>query len=190
MTQLIVPGTGLVFMKVGLHAQETIEDIILRKQREFEEAGMIFWGYGGNTCHPKTFIQPFAKQLESEHKPVHLVMNKMDSKHFAEPELAKEYSEDGLEWKPIPQGVEVRGSRYAMVLGNLNEDEFDLNLLEMVVAMGNSRGRLAQDYLKGRVDKGCFEVISKPDEVNHVEPEIKHIDLVAPLQAPYAVFLK
>ncbi|MHB9841670.1 hypothetical protein Q8F57_043500 [Paraburkholderia terrae] len=27
--------SGLIFMKVGLHAQETIEDIIKRKQREY-----------------------------------------------------------------------------------------------------------------------------------------------------------
>jgi hypothetical protein len=31
-----IKKSGLIFMKVGLHAQESIEDIIKRKQREFE----------------------------------------------------------------------------------------------------------------------------------------------------------
>ena len=51
-------------MKVGLHAQESIEDIVKRKQREFEDTGSIFWGYGGSTCHPLTMVQPFAKEVE------------------------------------------------------------------------------------------------------------------------------
>lgn len=37
-------GSGIIFMKVGVHARETIEDIVKRKQDEFAKAGKIFGG--------------------------------------------------------------------------------------------------------------------------------------------------
>jgi hypothetical protein len=36
MTTIVKPGAGLLFMKVGTHAQESLEDIIARKTREIE----------------------------------------------------------------------------------------------------------------------------------------------------------
>jgi hypothetical protein len=39
MAPIIKPGEGLLYMKVGTHAQETLEDIIARKTREIENAG-------------------------------------------------------------------------------------------------------------------------------------------------------
>lgn len=184
---ILDPRNGLIFMKIGLHAQESIDDIVERKKREFDNAGKIFWGYGGNTCHPTTMVQPFAKQISSRNGSVLLVMHKMNSKHSAPPALAKEYSDDGINWQPIPKGVEVRGSRYALVLGNLKELELDLPLGQLSVAIGRSRGALADTYLRGHVDKGCFELLKK----DHTPTaETKHIDLVAPVRAPYAVFLR
>lgn len=188
MSAILRPGHGLVFMKVGTHARETLPDIIARKRRELDKAGVIFWGYGGNTCHPLTFVQPFAKNHAAAGEDVFLIMEKMDSRHFAEPEVAKDYSDDGVTWHDVPKGVEVRGSRYAMVLGSLEEKEFDVDLTALSVASGASRGRTAFQYLKGRVDKGCFDVLDS----GHVpEPnQTKRISLVARLKAPYAVFLR
>jgi hypothetical protein len=188
MAKIIIPGDGVVFMKVGVHAQETLEDIVSRKQKEYEEAGMIFWGYGGNTCHPTNLVQPFAIGREKLGQRVHIVMNKIESRHFAEPELAREYSDDGITWKPIPQGIYVKGSRYAMILGDLQEADFDLNLRETSVAVGPSRGLRGDEYIQRHVDKGCL-VIGDPSEAGG-GGELRHIGLVAPLQAPYAVFVK
>ncbi len=188
MNDLIMPGEGVIFMKVGIHARESLEDIIKRKQDEYAKAKMIFWGYGGNTCHPTKLVQPFARSFEAEGKHVHLVMHEMNSKHYAEPELAQEYSDDGVSWYPVPDGIKVRGSRYAMVIGGLTEDEFDFNLRQALVAVGPSRGRLGNEYIKGRVDKGCFEIVESREEPD--PGDIKHIGLYAPLMAPYAVFLK
>lgn len=182
------PRNGLIFMKVGLHAQESIEDIIARKRGEYEKAGMIFWGYGGNTCHPTAMVQPFAKQVLDRRGEVVLVMHKMDSKHNAPPALAKEYSDDGINWRPIPRGIEVRGSRYALVLGGLEDSNLELPLSELSVAIGRSRGNPAERYLRGRVDKGCFEIMSPQGD--GPRPETSHIDLVAPVKAPFAVFLR
>ncbi len=184
----INPGSGVIFMKVGVHARESLEDIIKRKQDEYAKAGMIFWGYGGNTCHPRTIVQPFARQFQENGKSIHLVMHKMESKHFAAPELAKEYSEDGVDWYPVPNGIEVKGSRFGMVIGGITEEEFDLNLCNAIVSVGPSRGRIAIDYLKGQVDKGCFEIIDAAGEPT--DGAITQIDITAPLMHPYAVFLR
>lgn len=188
MTNLFEDGAGLVFMKIGLHAQEDVEAIIRRKQQEYEHTGRIFWGYGGNTCHPVNFIQPFAKAYAEQGMPVQIAMHKMDSRHYAEPALAKEYSEDGIEWQEIPKGIEVKGSRYAMVLGSLESCEFDLDLRNISVGIGPKRGRIGTEYIVGHVDKGCFKF--HPTHANPSENEVKRIDLVAPLVAPYAVFLR
>lgn len=182
--------SGLIFMKVGLHAQESIEDIVKRKQREFEETGSIFWGYGGNTCHPFNMVQPFAKEVEQSGNQVLIVMQKMNSKHAAPPEVAKQYSDDGVNWQPIPKGIEVRGSRYAMVLDELRVEEFDLDLGELQVGVGPSRGRKGDQYLMGRVDKGCFIYTPQQASVTQNKQTATPIGLVARVKAPYAVLLK
>ncbi len=181
---------GLIFMKVGLHAQEKIEDIVKRKQREFEEAGSIFWGYGGSTCHPLTMVQPFAKEVEKSGKQILIVMQKINSSHAAPPDIAKQYSDDGVNWQPIPKGIEVRGSRYALVLDELRVEEFDLDLGELQVGVGPSRGRKADQYLIRQADKGCF--LYTPRELPGAQDEqnLKHVGLIARVKTPYAVILK
>lgn len=189
MSSILKPKSAVIFMKVGLHAQETLEDIIKRKQDEFAKTGVIFWGYGGNTCHPTSLVQPFAKKHAELGQTVHLIMNPMNSRHYAQPELAKEYSEDGIDWYPVPSGIEVRGSRFGMVIGGLTEEAFDFNLRQATVAVGPSQGVNGADYIKYQVDKGCFEI--SEDKSNDFHPRyMKPIGLHAPLVAPYAVFLR
>ena len=62
MLKVVNPGDGILFMKVGTHAQESLDDIIARKSKEIADAGFAMWGYGGNTCHPTSMVQPFAEQ--------------------------------------------------------------------------------------------------------------------------------
>jgi hypothetical protein len=185
---------GLIFMKVGRHAQETIEDIIKRKQHEYEATGSIFWGYGGPTCHPISMVQPFGKQIEEAGSQLFIVMNKIDSKYATRPEPphepAKAYSADREDWKPIPKGIEVRGSQFAMVLDELRLDEFEIDLGELEVGIGPSRGRKAHHYMLGQVDKGCFRHVPREVPVAREERVIKKIGLVARVKAPYAVFIK
>lgn len=186
MVMQLQAGSGIIFMKVGLHAQETIDEIIDRKLREYDEAGMIFWGYGGN-CHPLHQVQPFVR-LHEQGGPVYLVMQKMDSRHSATPKVAEEYSDDGLNWKPVPPGIKVTGSRYAMVLDRLEPEEFDLDLNAVTVGIGPRRGRNGFEYIRGRVDKACFEYVGSPAQ--NAQDAVKHISLVARVKAPYAVFVR
>jgi hypothetical protein len=188
MTQL-TPGSGLLFMKVGTHAQETLEDIIARKSKEIRNVGYSFWGYGGNTCHPSTMVQPFAKAFEESGQTIKLFMEPMQSSHFAEPIRADEFSVDGMNWEKIPEQINVKGSRYALAIKALAKDEFELPLYKTVVGIGNSMGRPGNLYVNGRVDKACLEVIEDSNIPNEQQKTI-HIGLSADLVKPYAVYLR
>lgn len=177
------PGDNILYMKVGTHASEELSDIIGRKQAEIEAEGMAFWGYGGNTCHPSSMVRPFAMESVG---PIVLVMQPMTSNHFAEPVRADEYSEDGIEWKPVPQGINCVGSRYALLVDSLDEVDDVVDLSRTRVAIGPSRGKVGTNYIRGRVDKACLEVAQEPVG----ESKMVEIRLRANVVAPYAVFLR
>lgn len=188
MTDIVHPGAGILFMKVGTHAREPLAEIIARKRQEIEDSGYALWGYGGNTCHPLTSVQPFARDFTRRDGVIYLVMHPMESKHFAIPDRAHEFSADGLHWMEVPPAINVRGSRYGLAIDSLEEDEFDLPLEQTRVAIGNSRGRPGDRYIRGRVDKACLEVVDNTGELAESPPV--RIGLVARLVEPYAVLLK
>lgn len=190
MTVIIRPGAGILFMKVGTHAQESLADIIARKTEEIRKTGFGMWGYGGNTCHPTTMVQPFAEEVHKRGQPIFLCMHAMESKHDAEPLRAREYSEDGVTWKRVPSTINVRGSRYALLIKDLRQEEHILPLHQTRVAVGNSTGRAGNRYIQGRVDKACLEVTDEAELTNDNAPTVTKIDLVAELVEPYAVFLR
>jgi len=190
-TKIIHPGAGVLFMKVGNHAQESFADIVARKSKEIEKVGYTMWGYGGSTCHPTSMVQPFARSFIERGEPIHLCMEEMNSQHFGEPLCAAESSQDGINWSRIPDEIEVRGSRYALVIKDLRMDRFQLPLEQTRVAVGPSSGKLGSRYVDGRVDKACLEVLSSPERANEeVGRGERPISLVAELQSPYAVFLR
>lgn len=191
MNGIIKSGAGILFMKVGTHAQEELGSIIERKRQEIADAGYSMWGYGGNTCHPTTMVQPFARRYaKPPAEPIRLVMQPMTSKHFAEQLRADEYSVDGLSWEEIPSAINVLGSRYALCIGSLAEVDEALPLRRTRVAMGNSKGRLGNEYVRGRVDKACLEVTDDQSQDDDYPAELLQIGLVAELVKPYAVFLR
>jgi hypothetical protein len=190
MNKIIKPGSGVLFMKVGTHANESLSDIIKRKSQEIKETGFAMWGYGGNTCHPSSMVQPFAKSFAARGQTIHLVMEQMNSNHFAEPLCAAEYSIDGLSWKTVPDTIHVKGSRYALMINKLHEEEFELPLDQTRVPVGPSSGRLGSKYINGRVDKACLEILDEPVRLNDQGPTDRRINLVAELLDPFAVFLR
>lgn len=184
MSDLMQPGEAVIFMKVGTHANEDLASIIERKRREIDEAGFSMWGYGGNTCHPRTMVQPFARTHAAEGRRIVLVMEPMASRHFAEPLRAVEYSVDGRDWEPIPDPINVLGSRYALCLANLEKADTSLSLADTRVAVGNSTGRTGSEYIKGHVDKACLEIVSATGD------DARPIGLTAQVIEPYAVLLR
>lgn len=189
-TEIIKPGTAVLYMKVGKHAQESLADIIARKQKEIEQAGYSLWGYGGNTCHPRTMVQPFAQAAAQQGRPIHLVMEEMDSKHDAMPACSAEFSIDNKVWQPIPKPIEVRGSKFALAINNLRIADETLLLHQTKVAVGPNKDRIGNLYIGGQVDKACLEVIDEPVLINNAAKSEKTIGLIADLVAPYAVFLQ
>jgi len=190
MTIILRPNQDILFMKVGVHANEPLEDIIARKTKEIEDTGYALWGYGGNTCHPTMKVQPFADAASAKQQPIYLCMESMNSKHFAEQIRADEFSVDGINFEKIPKTINVLGSRFALVIKNLHQEQFDLPISRTKVAVGDCVGRAGGDYIKGRVDKACLTIA---DNIKYpIDPEEKtvSISLVAELCKPYAVFLK
>jgi hypothetical protein len=178
-----------IFMKVGNHAGETFEQILARKKAEHKKAGMIFWGYGGFTCHPLTHVQPFIRDYYKS-GPLYLLMQTIESKANPEVLPAAEYSVDGINWFPIPDGITVTGSRFALVLDEIQPGDLDFPLNRYRVAVGNSEGKRADQYLRGHVDKGCFVREEDHPRTKSAQDEIRKISYMATLKPPYAVFLK
>ncbi|RNL77588.1 hypothetical protein [Nocardioides marmorisolisilvae] len=179
----IEPGDKVLFMKIGIHASESLESIIERKRAEIRDEGFAFWGYGGNTCHPTRMVQPFALSTTG---PIVLAMHPMVSNHFADPIRAKQYSPDGITWTDVPSGINCVGSRHALLIDSLEPASFDLDLSKTRVALGPSRGKVGTNYIKARVDKACLEVVEAPEG----EAQTIEIGFQAMLADPYAVFLR
>ena len=181
---------AFVFMRVGNHAGETFEEILARKQREYDRARMIFWGYGGTTLHPIRHVQPFVRSLTENGGNIQIIMEPIQSK--ADPDIlpAQEYSIDGIHWEPIPDGIEVTGSRYAVVLDEIKPGRLDLDLAKFEVGIGPSRGRNADAYVRGRVDKGCFVAAGSVSAQSVPAGRIVPIEYHASLLEPYAVMLR
>jgi hypothetical protein len=185
---MLDPGDAILYMKIGTHAQEELADIIARKRQEIEDAGLAMWGYGGNTCHPTSMVQPFARDRISAGHRIVLAMEPMQSKHFAEQIRAEQYSADGITWTKVPRSINVLGSRYALCVKSLEPADEELDLSMTRVALGNSKGKLGSNYVRGRVDKACLEITGGIDPT--AEHAMKHIGFVAELVEPFAVFLK
>lgn len=190
MNAIVRPNQPIIFMKVGVHAREPLEKIIERKLQEIEDEGMALWGYGGNTCHPLSMVQPFAAEQTRLGLPIYLCMEKMVSNHFAEPKRADEFSIDGNTWRPVPDGIHVLGSRYALAIKSLREESFELPVSQSHVAVGPSQGRRGSEYISGRVDKACLALEVGADVPPAPQDRVIQIGLVAELCDPYAVFLR
>ena len=103
---------------------------------------------------------------------------------------ASEYSADGIHWQPIPDGIEVTGSRYALVLDEIKPGQLNLHASEYQVGIGPSRGKPADIYLHGRVDKGCLTRGAVGAPATPSPDKLRQISHVARMQEPYAVILR
>jgi hypothetical protein len=175
-----------LYMKVGNHAGEGFDAILARKRKEREVAGQTFWGYGGSACHPLNQVQPFARHYVKTQGKIYLLMEPMDSRANPALDPAKIYSANSRDWHPIPTGVNVTGSKYALVLADIIPVDIELALNQFTVGWGPSKGKAASDYLGARIDKGCLVRAS-----GQVGGEVvkKRVKFAAELVEPYAVLL-
>lgn len=181
---------AFIFMKIGSHAGENLDTILERKQREIDRVGRSFWGYGGATCHPLKQVQPFARSLAQRSARVLLLMEYINS--TADPDIvpASLYSVDGVQWNPIPEGINVTGSKWALVLGEIKPGELEVPFEEFAVGIGQSIGTAADTYLKGRVDKACLIRSRSAGAAATAPGKIRKISYVGKLIEPFGVLVK
>jgi hypothetical protein len=183
-------GEAFFYMKVGTHGEETLEQIVDRKTREIARNGYTLWGYGGNTCHPTSIVQPFAQEFQRDGH-LSLLMEPTHANHFAVTKTAAEYSEDGVVWEEIPPEIEVKGSRYALVIDELVHVDMELPLEATVVPIGPNTGRRGDHYVVGLVDKACLTVVEEQRIADQDHGgQHRQISLRARIRAPFAVFLR
>jgi len=178
----------IILMKVGFHTDEALSEIVRRKTSEEEECGKVFWGYGGTLCHPLTQIKPFVQRAQEQNLKPMLVMAFTPSRFaITDSEWAREMSVDKKVWKPIPPGVYVKGSRYAIVCKGFRKANEEIDLAAYKVAVGKRRGMRLSDYIRHRIDKACAFRARKthPEQGTTVA-----ISYVAEIVRPYAVFVR
>jgi hypothetical protein len=178
------PFPAILYMKVGFHVDETLVHILARKAREEREAGVLFWGYGGTLCHPTRQVQPFARGQGD--LPISIVLSVTPSRFTAVQRRASEYSTDGDLWRPLPVGVSVTGSAFALVCRSLRPASFALDLARYEVAVGPSAGRSLAAHVRHRVDKACATRVRDCAD----PPRPVEIRLTAELVPPFAVLLR
>ncbi|NIR29178.1 MAG: hypothetical protein GWN84_07650 [Gammaproteobacteria bacterium] len=115
-------------------------------------------------------------------------METIDSKHPFTEAYAKEYSIDGINWQPIPEGVTVRASRFALILDEISPGDLDIDLATYTVPIGPSEGKNAADYVAGRVDKACLQ--KSEAGIVHKESRIIKAGYTARLKEPFAALLR
>ena len=182
------PPQAFIYMKVGYHTRETLKDIIERKQREFDEAGKIFWGYGGSTVHPRTQAQPFAEEWVHKQGSIQVLMALTKSKINSKLPPAKQYSKDKEHWEPLPKGICVTGSQFALLLDEITRlDDMELDLRQFEVGIGSRIGTNATNYLVGQTSKAC---LVKAGSTYNGSTRPVLITYQARLAEPYAVMLR
>jgi hypothetical protein len=173
-------------MKVGTHGDEELSAIVERKRREELRGGLCFWGYGGVSCHPLNQVQIHARQADG--KVTCLFIRTMSNPRLSITRSA-EYSIDGNIWEPLPTGHVVTSSKWAITLSNLRFASHQIDLMSYVISVGPSAGKSLGEYLRGRSDKACAELVSQSRDKNN-QQRLVSVALVADLVAPYAVFLR
>jgi hypothetical protein len=181
----------LIFMKVDNHAGEALWPTLHRKRKEIDDTGMSFWGYGGATCHPLKQVLPLLA-MAGDPISVPFCMEFINSPYVGTTSRSTEYSADGRTWLPIPTGINVTGSKRAIVMSSLEDASWDLDLSEYEVAVGNCAGQSALDYIFNRVDKACLTrsmTKREPKWPRRTKP-VRHISQIGTLKAPYAVLVR
>lgn len=189
MEDIIKPDDALLFMKVGIHARESLDDILARKSKEIDEAGYAMWGYGGRSCYPSPRVQSFGKTFIKSQNKIYLCMQEIVSNHNESPLRANKFSLNKKDWFDIPSPINVLGSDFALVINNLRRVDFPLSLAKTKVAIGDCEGRRGDEYVKGRVDKACL-ILTEPLSNHPSADRTVNISYVAELESPFAVFLQ
>jgi hypothetical protein len=179
----------IVYRKSGFFADEPLDAILERKRQEHRRAGYFFWGYGGTLCHPSTQIRPFVQQVIRNGEKPYLVMSYTNSELRQEPKPATQFSIDKRTWLPLPVGINVYGSRFAVICGEPHQCALPLDFQSFVVAIGDSINCPLHKYIRHRVDKACAQR-NLEQSGTVLSGAQTTIFWIAEIVEPYAVFLQ
>ncbi len=188
---------AFIFMKAGNFGEETLEEIVERKQRELNDVGWTYWGYGGKMgtgpLHPENQVQPFAGQWMKKPGSIQVLMEKIDGGSNIELPLAKKYSTvdsvDEEDWNCLPSGIHLSRTKWALVLDKIRPCHFRLDLRQFKVGIGDKKGTNAAEYLKGKGPTSRGALV-KANSMNPGREVQICITYQARLKFPHAVFLK
>ena len=177
----------------SVHGEECLEGIIERKNREWEEEGKIFWGYGKRgSLHPTKQVQPFIEHRTKKPDDIEVLMsftkhNPENIGYLGTEKCKEQFSKDEEEWKDVPPGICTELER-ALVLKKIRRCHFHLDLRKFEVGIGDSCGKKsAAEHLKGPSSRGCFV---KAESRYPGRPVEACITYRAYLKSPHAVFLR
>ena len=184
-------GQCLLYMKVGTHAQESLDHIIARKRKEIEDAG--FAHFGDTEEHlliPRRNGSAVCKRLRARGGTIYLCMEEMDSNHLACRSPPMNTSADGVVWDAHSSGNHSSG--FAIRISNQGSATLGIRIAADDIRARSdrkSRGTIGAKYIAGRVDKACLEVTELPAPAAETR-SVKKIGLVARIVDPYAVYLR
>ena len=174
----------IVFMKIGYHGDETLDEIIDRKMREERSCGVIFWGYGGTICHPLNQVSPFVRSAKEQGYKVKLIFSVTPSKFHKERHNARYYSADRKIWQSMPNGSLITSSAFAITCRNFRKVNYKVDISKYKVAIGPNKGKNLHEYLSYRTDKACAVYNPQTGKACHLIPVTFEADVVF----PYSVF--
>jgi len=93
---------------------------------------------------------------------------------------------DGELWRPLPEWVELTGSKYAVLARHLRKADLTISLNDYRVMTGDQPGKRLGEYVRYQVNKACA-MLYPGDAGKRIETEVAY---VADLVDPYCVFVR
>jgi len=179
---------NIIYMPCGIHANESIESIVKRKVKEIKKNGYMFFGYSGFLLHPHSQLVPFAKENKRKKEKTYLLISSTTENFQGITETAKDYSINKYEWFDIPKNINILGSKYAIVCKSIKSCDFEIDLNDYIIARGKHKKQRFAEIYSDKLDRICGEY--NPKDKKETNKKTVHIDYIAEITEPYAVFVK
>lgn len=183
----------VIISVIGPHAGETEQEIFLRKIKEIENTGKSFWLHRSHGAKPD-LVQRFAEESVKRGKSPFCFFIEPSSKGGAwettKAEVAKEFSQDGINWERIPKGILATGlikNAYALVF-----DQFRLIERETLDLWDYSLFDHPGDAVRLRQGAStiCCIKISSRERPQKIASNIRKIVAIGRITPPFSVRLR
>ncbi len=168
-----IPLDKCIYMSIGTHANEPINEIMDRKEKEIEDCDFGLWAYSS----------PIAEKIDSfceNEDAIYVVMTDTGKPTKGEVVEAKYYKENNnSEKKEIPYKMKVTYSRKSKARALVVEKYFKINDEDNMLIKSDYERR---EYFNG------FELLEKKQESS--KRRTCKIVYVAKLKYPFSVYIK